>query len=476
MKLQTILTGIGLLASAISVQAQHQELQDKPELWKARQEEAKDTNSLVQAFRKGEVHGHFRYFFMATNNTSDLTDYYAHAAGGGIKFETARFHGFQLGISGFFIFNIGSSDFEKKDPKTNQLNRYELGLFDITDPANRKDIDRLEELFLRYNWKQSRITVGKQLINTPFINLQDGRMRPTEVGAIYTEIQAGTRTRVEGGYVYEISPRSTVQWYKTAASVGIYPQGVNPDGSRSDYAGNLKSKGILLGHLTHKLYPSLTFTLSELFTENIFNSLLLQVDYRQKRKDGRPAFLAGIQYIRQDAVHNGGNLNPAQTFFTKGGQSNTFGLKAGLEAKRWDMSVNYTRITAHGRYLMPREWGREPFFTFLPRERNEGLGDVHAAVLKGGYKIPKANLKLQVATGYYKVPAVTNYALNKYNMPSYFQANLDIRYEFKGLLKGLDAQCLFVYKGDAASDPLQAKTVINKVNMSQWNLLLNYRF
>ena len=29
-------------------------------------------------------------------------------------------------------------------------------------------------------------------------------------------------------------------------------------------------------------------------------------------------------------------------------------------------------------FLMPREWGREPFYTFLPRERNEGLGGVNA--------------------------------------------------------------------------------------------------
>ena len=68
------------------------------------------------------------------------------------------------------------------------MNRYEIGLFDIEDPSNKKDIDRLEELYLKYNFKNATITVGKQLINTPFINLQDGRMRPTVVEGVWTEI------------------------------------------------------------------------------------------------------------------------------------------------------------------------------------------------------------------------------------------------------------------------------------------------
>ena len=60
----------------------------------------------------------------------------------------------------------------------------------------------------------------------------------------------------------------------------------------------------------------------------------------------------------------------------------------GWKNNRWETTLNYNRITTHGRYLMPREWGRDPFFTFFPRERNEGLGDVHAIVGKLNYKIP----------------------------------------------------------------------------------------
>jgi hypothetical protein len=49
---------------------------------------------------------------MATNNESGLSDYYANALGGGVKFETAKFHNFQFGVSGY-IHNVGSSDLSR---------------------------------------------------------------------------------------------------------------------------------------------------------------------------------------------------------------------------------------------------------------------------------------------------------------------------------------------------------------------------
>ena len=98
------------------------------------------------------------------------------------------------------------------------------------------------------------------------------------------------------------------------------------------------------------------------------------------------SILAGIQAIRQDALHNGGHEDPAKTYVRRGDKAFTFGAMAGWKNERWETSLNYNRITAMGRYLMPREWGRDPFYTFLPRERNEGLGDVHAVVAKVHYK------------------------------------------------------------------------------------------
>lgn len=460
--------------SSITDFAQHQELNESPGLWKEKEKEV-DSTSILSAFRKGTFSGHFRYYFMATNNRSGLTDYYANAIGGGIKFETARFKNFQLGISGFFTYNIGSSDLTKPDPETNQMNRYEIGLFDIQDPSNKKDIDRLEELYIKYHFRKNQITIGKQLINTPFINLQDGRMRPTEVEGIWTEINSLKKIRLQIGYIYGISPRSTIKWFNVDESIGVYPVGVNTSGVKSGYAGKLDSKGIILAGIQWKLNDQLKLQGWNQLTLNIFNSALLQLDYEYQLKNKSKIF-AAAQLIRQDAIGNGGNKDQSIAYIEKGSKTITFGNKVGWKNNKWETSISYNRITAKGRYLMPREWGRDPFFTFMPRERNEGLGDVNAIVGKVNYKFIKARIHTSVAFGYYDLPEVSNYKLNKYGMPSYTQFNFDTRYKFNGLLKGLEIQILFIHKGKTGNSYDNQKFVINKVDMSHWNIVLNYQF
>jgi hypothetical protein len=125
---------------------------------------------------------------------------------------------------------------------------------------------------------------------------------------------------------------------------------------------------------------------------------------------------------------------------------------------------------------MPREWGRDPFFTFLARERNEGLGDVHALVMKAQYRAKKQPYQVGIALGQYQLPDVLNHRLNKYGMPSYRQLNVDLRYRFKGTWKGLDMQLLYLYKQGLGDTHGSQRYVINKVNMSQWNWVLNFQF
>jgi hypothetical protein len=239
-------------------QAQQSVVQDSAMHREEQKNKKADTSSLLYAFKKGKVNGYLRYFFMATDNTNGLSDYYANAIGGGLKYETSSYKGFQLGISGFFVYNIGSSDLSLPDPETNQFNRYEIGLFDVSDPGNKSNLYRLEELYLKYSWKKSYIAFGKQLLNTPFINLQDGRMRPTSTEGIWAEIKDIKNTKIETGFLYRMSPRSTVSWYSIGESFGLYPSGVNMDGTKSAYADNIESSGIWLLGNTHTLQKSIS--------------------------------------------------------------------------------------------------------------------------------------------------------------------------------------------------------------------------
>ena len=437
------------------------------------QEHTTDTTGLLHAFRKGSIHGHFRQFFMATDNRHGLSDYHANAIGGGIKYETAAFKGFRIGVSGFFIYNIFSSDLGKADPATNAHNRYEIGLFDIEDPYNKKNIDRLEELHLSYQFKKNTITFGKQIIKTPFINPQDSRMRPTEVEGIFAQLYPSSHTKIETGLLYNISPRSTTEWYPAAHSIGIYPQGINRNGTPGQYKNQLHSKGVLLAGFHFQPDTETHVQAWEYVAEHIFHTTFIQVEKVIPMHKGR--WLAALQYIRQDAVGDGGNPDRNFTYFDPSNKVNIFGARTGWEREHIQFTLNYTRITGSGRFTFPREWGTEPLFTYLSRERNEGYGNVHAVSVLLRKDMPRQHLKTELGYGHYYLPEVNDYRLNKYGLPAYNHVKLWGDYSFQGGLSGMDIAVLYVHKG-RLKERVAEKYLINKTALSHYSIILNYHF
>ena len=470
-----LLPSVALLLFCLHLTAQHHDLNQDATMWAGKKTQVQDTLSLLNSFKAGTVHGHFRYYSMHTNNADQLTDYYANAIGGGIRYETAPYQGFQFCVSGFYIFNIGSSDFATPEPSTGQFNRYEIALFDVKDPHNKSDIDRLEELYLKYKLGRSSIIFGRQLINTPFINLQDGRMRPTGVQGVWLKINELEKISIEGGWLNAISPRATVEWFDVGASIGIYPTGVNPDGTPSGYMEHVESKGVAMLGTEIKWNKRWKLKAWDMLIENVSNTAMLQLDTKFPLATSSELF-AAAQVIRQHAVQDGGNDIPSKTYVQEGSKSLTFGAQAGWKSGNWETSISYNRITEEGRYLIPREWGREPFFTFMPRERNEGFGDVHAFMGKIQYEFPKPRIKTSLSVGKYELPDVRNYALNKYGLPSYTQINLDLRKVFSNYLEGLDLQYLLAYKINNGETYENDKYRFNKVDMMVHNVIVNYHF
>jgi hypothetical protein len=455
--------------------AQHHEISDKAIMWKGKQFLAKDTNSILYALKTGDTHGHFRYFFSNTVNDGLLTDYYANAIGGGIRYESNKYKKLQFAVSGFYFFDLGSSNLAQLDSSSNQPNRYEIGLFDVENPNNHSDMDRLEELYLKYNFKNTHLIIGRQLINTPMINLQDGRMRGTGVEGIWIESNQFKNISFSGGWLTGVSPRSTTKWYTVAESIGVYQQGITTIGTKSNYKNNLTSLGVGVVGIKFSISEKLKGQIWNYYVDNIINSIFTQFNYTKSFQKSRKLVLAG-QLIHQSALNNGGNDDATLTYVTKNNQSLTFGAKLALIGKKIDLSLNYNRITEKGRYLFPREWGRDPFFTFMPRERNEGFGDLHAVMVKIEYKELVKNLNTTFSVGYFSLPDVTNFELNKYGMPSYFQANIDVRYNLNKLIEGLEAQLLIVAKLNNGSTYNNPKFEHNKVNMLLTNVVLNYHF
>ncbi len=432
--------------------------------------------SLQEFLRKGIFFGHARWYSMFTDNAANYTDYYANAWGMGIGYETGLYRNFQMGISGYTIYNMHSSDLTQIDPLSNQPNRYEIGLFDVVNSSNTSNLVRLEDLFLKYSLppKGLMVKAGNQHIRTPFINPQDGRMRPTLVQGVLMEKQWGKRGKFLAGAIRGISPRSTVRWFSVGNSIGIYGVGINPDGSKSQYSGNLPHSSVVYAGYQWKLkQEEIQFWSQSVY--RMFQTYLFQWD----RKIGKAInpWIFGVQAIHQHALGHGGNLDPQKAYFPSDNRSYVFGMRLGKQLNQQErITLNATRITSHGRYLMPREWGRDPFYTFMPRERNEGYGDVWAINLLFTQGFKEIPLKLDVGLGSYKLPNIQDVAFNKYGFPAYFQGNLDARYSMDGFLTGLELQFLVVLKRAMENVGYLPKYEINKVNLAHFNLILNYHF
>lgn len=433
----------------------------------------KDSFSLKRVFSGGTIKGSVRQFSMFTDNKSGLTDYYALAVGAGLNYETLRWKNIQFNFGGFFVHDIASSDFSKIDPITKTISRYDIGLFDILE-LNNQLISRIENLNVKYFYQKSNLTFGKQVLKTPLVNPQDGRMTSSMMEGIYIDFNQIKNLHIEGGWLYRSSPRSTVKWLSVANSIGTYPMGLNIDGKKGNYYENTTTKGLFMLGGNYNFNKSMKLTAWNYLIENVGNTAMLQWNHDFDKKTYKLKY--GFQFFRQNAINDGGNADQTKTYMAKGSKSMILGSMIGLNWKKNNFTLNYTRITSEGRFQFPREWGRDPFFTFLPRERNEGLGDVNAITTTFTKAIPAKNLQFDFGLGTYKLPDVKNFRLNKYGMPSYSQMNIGVKYAPKKIFAGTEIQFLAVKKWNQGELYNDQKYRINKVDMLNYNLILNYYF
>ena len=84
-------------------------------------------------------------------------------------------------------------------------------------------------------------------------------------------------------------------------------------------------------------------------------------------------------------------------------------------------------------------------------------------------------MKSGIGYGYFSLPEVTNFELNKYGMPSYHQINISSSYNFDKFWQGLEIRTLLAGKLNADDENLAPKFIYNKVNMLNFNLIVDIK-
>ncbi|MCM4158631.1 hypothetical protein FHG64_03270 [Antarcticibacterium flavum] len=425
-------------------------------------------NGLIAIFQESSIHGHIRNFFMATINREDLTSYYTNATGGAIGFTTGNFKGFEAGVKGIFTFKTFGSDLGLEDPITGANAKWEYELYDVLNQGNFKDLDRLEELYIRYRFGKSYISYGKlESGYTPLLNHSDGRMKPFAHRGFWGYFNLNMQHNVNLGWLDGVSPRSTTEWFDLEEGLGLFFNGFQPNGERANYHGFYPVNGIGIFNYNYQI-KNFNLAIYDIFIDKLHNTIWTEANYVYN------GFNLGLQYVYQTPM----NFSEGMAYENRYIQPDENGLvlssQLGWGNNRFNFAFAYTHAFDTGRFLFPKELGRDRFFTSIPRSRLEGLGAANVYTLKGEFLLPRPALHFGVELQQVKGTTPGDFQFNKYNMDESFQVNTHLTYAFNGFLNGLNFDLLWVYREN--QNTRDAESIFNKSNFNQLNFVTNFNF
>lgn len=420
---------------------------------------------------KGRLSGQWRTFYLGTYNKGDLKDFNALATGGRLKYVYPFGEHIKAGGALYTSFNLGIQDLAIPDATTGKLSRYELGLFDVEHPSDRLVVIP-GELFLQFSSEKHDLTLGRMKIVSPFINPEDGRMIPTLEQGLWYTYSSENLDKLHFGVFNAIAPRSAGQFFNIGESIGKYPAGRNPDGTPSQYPDHTHADFVALLGAEINAGDHLVLKGWNYYTDNIFNTVYITPSFRLN--DGGSQLT--LEWLHQDRVGTGGNSMERQRYFSDE-SSNIIGAQWRMKWKQSVVTIGYDHILKGGRFLFPREWGRESLFSFQKRERSEGTANNHALLVSYDHTLKWSSHALQtiLSVGHHWKPAVTDAEDNKYALPDYTQINLDLFYQSEETRR-LKPELLLVYKASHGNFPENPNFLINKVDMFQVNFVVNYNF
>jgi hypothetical protein len=336
------------------------------------------------------------------------------------------------------------------------------------NPGNFNDLDRLEELFIRYRFGNSYISYGKlETEYTPLLNQSDGRMKPFAHRGFWGYFNIDSQHSINLGWLDGVSPRSTTEWYDMQEGIGLFFNGFQPNGVRANYHEFYPVSGI--GILNYN-YQRKNFRLEiyDVFIDKLHNTLWIEAGYVYKD------FNFGLQYVYQAPMSFSEGLAYENRYIQPDENGQVLSSQLGWGNGRFNFAFAYTHAFDTGRFLFPKELGRDRFFTSIPRSRLEGLGAANVYTLKGEFLLPRPDLHFGVELQQVQGTIPGQMRFNKYNIDESFQVNTHLTYAFDGFLEGLSFDLLWVYREN--QNNRDAESIFNKSNFNQINFVTNFNF
>ncbi len=390
------------------------------------------TNALVDWFSRGSFGGLWRTQAMGTFHQAPLSDNWASGTAFRLHYHTAEFRGWYVSVVGQFGYALASSDLSGVDELTGQRARFELHMFDIEDPTNRKDFDRLENLTLTKRFEHGEIVGGRFSFDSPFVNEQDTRLKANAFSGFTGHYSIGKKHNHDfiGAYIYGISPRGTIKWFNLGASLGLLDNGLRPDGAEADYHGHLSTPGMFIAGWSHET-DHFSSEAWHYHTDGIFShSFARATQDFGKAKDWN----IGVEGLYQQKLGNGGSETYENRYYYNDQPAILLGGRLRHERAKVGFELAGLSAVGEGTYLFPREWGRERFFTSVPRARVEGLGKFTEISAQFDTKI-RENVLMLLTLAYLDVPSLENPLHNKYSLVDHYLLNGELQIDGRKFMR-----------------------------------------
>lgn len=431
----------------------------------------KDTFNLAEHFSHGHVNGHLRNFFMSTINEGPAKDYYTNASGMSLHYESLPFYGFLFEVKGIFTFQTFGMDINEEDEKTGEPAKWESELYDVLNRENKHDLDRLEELFIEYRVKNNVFKYGRISIDeTPLLNERDDRMKAFAFKGFYGDWGIHKGFRMKNIFINGASPRSMVEWFPLNEVIGLNYNGYAINGELGDYHHHLKPDFLIANEILFK-QDGLSIKLWNFVLDQTFHLNWFQSEWMEK------SWEIGFIAMHQHPLNHQSKLEVTHQKLEA--NTNTFANSYLLGKNIGNLLIAgaFTHIYGDGRFIFPRELGRERFYTSTLRSWAEGLGNANISKISAIYSPKKKKeVKLDASVQFTNAPGAENYKYNKYGVRDYLQYSLDVDYNFLGKLKGLETQLIYIYRQDIDDGQLTAKESFNNTNFHQFNFVVNVNF
>ena len=321
--------------------------------------------SFDDAIKNATTTGQFRLGYInVTPDVAGEKNTSATAFGGQIKFETAKWNRLQFAIAPYFSEKLAMLSGNKAN---NELN---TGFLD----TNGNSYAYLGEAYVNYAFNNGSLRLGRQQIDSPFINTDDIRMLPNTFNAVWLNAALTDNLSIAAGVVNEwagFDSGDSQNQFKKASNDGVTALGAS-----------YKMKA-------HHAFQGWYYD---------FNGKYSQYYLDAAYKNG--AFHAGLQYSKYNEVKNSGTAG------------NVWGVKVGYDIGPVSLAVAVNQGKNGAGKSASLGLGGGSYFASMEEMTIHELQDAMAQVVSLSYAVTD-KLSLGFASGHFEDKGKANANTNE---------------------------------------------------------------